>query len=182
VGFPAEAPEDSEGNGPADGTLAALPPFPEFRAMNRIADSLTPVVFRLGGALLLAITWVLPAWNKLSGGGVPGFFQERFGNTILASFPGITVSFYSIAILEAVAGLLALGSVLIGEFLPGRRAPLLKLGALLSLLVFVQLGFGLRLIGDNDGAANLFFYAAGSLVLIIGLHLMDRPEAELDAA
>lgn len=145
--------------------------------MNDIIDRLTLPLVRISAALLLCVTWILPAWNKLSGGGVPSFFAERFGTTFLASFPGLTISFYSIAILEAIAGLLAVGSLVTGEFLPGKKAPLLKAAALLSALVFIQLGFGLRLSGDNDGAANLYGYTIGAFILILAISWFEQRSA-----
>lgn len=151
--------------------------------MNSSLDRLTPLVVRLSAALLLAVTWVIPAYNKLSAGGVPPFFTERFGNTFLASFPGIPASFYLIAIAEAIAGLLAILSIVTGEFLGKRGAPLLKVATLFSLLIFIKLGFGLRLVGDNDGAASLFQYTVGGLVLVLVLEWFDRrsqPSADLD--
>lgn len=145
--------------------------------MNDVIERLTLPLVRISAALLLCVTWVIPAWNKLSSGGVPGFFTERFGATFLASFPGITVSYYSIALLEALAGLLAVGSLAAGEFLPGKKAPLIKSAALLSILVFIQLGFGLRLTGDNDGAASLFTYSVGAFVLLLSLNWFEQKQA-----
>lgn len=145
--------------------------------MNALVNRVHPAVLKATIALLLAVTWVIPAWNKLSGGGVPPFFTERFGGTFLASFPGIPASFYSIAILEAVAGLLALASLASGEFLRS-GTPLLKAGVLLSGLVFVQLGFGLRLVGDNDGAASLFAYTVGALVMALVVDALERRPRE----
>ncbi len=145
--------------------------------MNSTLERLTLPLVRISAALLLCVTWILPAWNKLSSGGVPGGFAERFGGTFLASFPGIPVSFYSIALLEAAAGLLAIASLITGEFLPGKKAPLIKAAALLSTFVFIQLGFGLRLIGDNDGAANLFSYTIGAFVLLLALSWFEKQQA-----
>ena len=133
--------------------------------MNSTINRISPVIVRLSIALLLGVTWIIPAYNKLSAGGVPPFFVERFQNTFLASFPGIPASFYSIAILEAVAGVLVVLSLVTGEFLGRKGTPWLKAAILLSILLFVQLGFGLRLAGDNDGAASLFQYTVGAFVL-----------------
>jgi hypothetical protein len=145
--------------------------------MNETIDRLTLPLVRVSAALLLGVTWIIPAWNKLSAGGVPGGFAERFSTTFLASFPGIPASYYSIAILEAIAGLLAVGSLLTGEFLPGKKAPLIKAAVILSTLVFIQLGFGLRLTGDNDGAANLFTYTIGAFVLLLSLNWFEQRQA-----
>ena len=138
-------------------------------------DRMTLAGARLGALLLMGVTWIIPAYNKLTGPGVPEGFRERFANTFLAQVPGIPASFYLIAILEAVAGLLAVASLLRLEFLPERPAPILRWLLLLSILIFVKLGFGLRLSGDNAGAASLFTYTAGTFVILgVLMYLEDR--------
>lgn len=124
-------------------------------------------------ALLLAITWGIAAAGKLFSGGVPGWFTEQFGKTFLASFPGLAASFYSIALLEAVAALAALGSLLSGEFLRARSPVLLYAAVFLSLLLFVQLNFGKQLLADFDGTHDLFMYFAGTLVMFAAVRSVD---------
>jgi hypothetical protein len=149
--------------------------------MQPFIEKASAPIIRISAALLLAVTWVIPAWSKLSAGQVPPGFAERFQNTFLASFPGMTVSYYSIAILEAVAGLLALASLASGEFLGRKGAPILKAAALLSTLIFIQLGFGLRLAGDNPGAASLFQYTVGGFVLLLVLDRLDQKKEDSQA-
>lgn len=117
-------------------------------------------------ALLFAVFWALPGFGKLLMGGVPEWFTGKFSETFLASFPGLTLSFYSIAGLEALAALLAILSILKGEFLK-KSAPLFLQGTLLlSLLVFIQLLFGQSLIRDFDGVAKIFNYFSGTLIAL----------------
>jgi hypothetical protein len=124
--------------------------------------------------IVLAYTWGLTGYSKLTAGGVPKGFADRFEPTFLATLPGIAASFYSIAVLEAVAAIVAVGSLLRGEFLPGRKPIILSIALLLSLVLFAQLGFGLRLIRDNDGAFNLFMYFAATLVLLLAVMKLDE--------
>lgn len=142
--------------------------------MEQAVNRLTPIALRLSITLLLGVTWIIPAYNKISGGGVPPWFGERFGGTILAQFPGLAASYWSIVVLEAIAALLVVASLATGEFLGKKGAPLLKAAALLSILLFIQLGFGQRLSGDNDGAASLFVYTVGGFVLVFLLDWLDR--------
>lgn len=144
------------------------------RDIDGFSDRAVRGLVPLTTALLLVVTLGLAGLNKLMSGGVPGFFTERFGGTFLASFPGIPASYYSIAILEAVIGLVALASVLKGEWLGRRTMPVLKLALGLSLVIFLQLGFGLRLVQDNDGAHNLFMYFAGTLVALLAVEWLER--------
>lgn len=117
-------------------------------------------------ALQLAVLWGFSGFTKLAAGGVPSWFAEQFGGTILAKLPGLTLSFYSIAILESVACLLALGSLFRGEFIRTGPPTVLYAALLLSLLLFVQLSVGKNLLGDFAGIHDLFVYFAGTAVLL----------------
>ncbi len=109
-------------------------------------------------------TWTLTGFGKFMGEGVPGSFVERFQNSFLASFPGLTLAYYQIATLEVLAALFFIVSLVKLEFLPGRNKIFLEWGLWFSVVTFAVLGFGLRLVGDNAGAASLFFYFGASLV------------------
>lgn len=124
--------------------------------------------------LLLLITWAFAGLGKFFGGGVPTSFADSFGPTILGKFPGVAVSFYSLAALETIAGILVLVSICLGEFSPKRSKAWLKASIVLSLLLFVQLGFGTRLIGDYAGSASLFFYFAGTLVMLFYVEAQEK--------
>lgn len=116
--------------------------------------------------LLIGVTWGMAGVPKLLSGGVPPWFEGTFGQTVLASFPGLWASFYSIAVFETLLALGAIGALLRGEFLPGRTPSWLAATLAGSLFVFLQLGFGKRLVADHDDAAKLFVYFAGTLVML----------------
>lgn len=123
--------------------------------------------------LLLIMTWGMGGVFKLLAGGVPEWFSTQFSKTFLATFPGLTISFYSIAVLETVAAVVALGSLLRGEFLKPVR-PTLLYGALgLSMLLFVQLSLGKQLVADFAGSHDLFMYFAGTLVMLLAVRSLD---------
>lgn len=115
---------------------------------------------------LLVFCWGLPGVAKITSGGVPPWFSEQFEKTFLASFPGLTASFYSIAVLEVLAALAALASLLRGEFIRTVHPNFLLAAVSLSLLLFVQLFFGKQLLSDFDGTRDLFMYFAGTLVML----------------
>jgi hypothetical protein len=127
-------------------------------------------------ALLLGMTWTISALGKLLAGGVPEWFIKTFEPTFLKSLPGLTISFYSIALLEAVAALFTVGSLITGEFLRKGPPTLLKLGLYMSLLLFIQLGFGKQLIQDYAGAHELFMYFVGALVMLLAIRSLQAPE------
>ena len=127
---------------------------------------------RLAITLLMLATWCLAGPPKFVGGGVPAWFVDSFGKSMLGTFPGMTVSYYSIAVLETLAGLGALVALLRGEVFRQQRAAWLEGTLVLSLLVFAQLGFGQRLVGDFDKAAMLFNYFTGTAVCLVLLRTL----------
>jgi hypothetical protein len=115
--------------------------------------------------VLLAMTWSMTGIPKLMAGGPPQGFIDTFGKTFLGTFPGVTVAFASIMILEVAAAALAVGSLARLEFRAGASKLLLKGALALSTLLFIQLGFGQRLVQGHDDAHKLFMYAAATLVM-----------------
>ena len=113
--------------------------------------------------LLYVILWGLPGIGKLLAGGVPAWFSSTFSPTFLSTFPGLTISFYSIAILETVAAALALTSLLKGEWFKRKSLFFLQASLILSLFIFVQLLFGKALVREFDAIASLFSYFVGTL-------------------
>ncbi len=117
--------------------------------------------------LLFLSTWALAGPTKFGSGGVPQWFVDSFGKSVLGAFPGMAVAYYSIAMLETLAAATALVALVKGEFLREARLVWLEGTLVLSLLIFVQLGFGQRLIGDFDKAAMLCHYFAGTAVCLL---------------
>jgi hypothetical protein len=142
--------------------------------MTRLVNdrTLRSVVYLLIAALL-AMTWGFSGVAKLLAGGVPEWFSKSFGSTVLASFPGLPVSFMSIAILETLAAVIALASILRGEFFRSVRPGLLYTSVVLSLALFVQLSFGKQLVMDFAGSHDLFMYFAGSLIILMVVRALD---------
>jgi hypothetical protein len=107
-------------------------------------------------------------------GPVPEWFVSKFGGTILATFPGIFVSFYSIALFELAIFALVLLSLAKREFLAGNFKPYLFLALSLSLLVFVQLLFGKLLVSELDDVAKLFVYFVGTLICLLSIRFFEK--------
>jgi hypothetical protein len=98
--------------------------------------------------------------------GKPSWFAEKFGETVLAKFPGLTLSFWLLAGAEVLAFLLALAALIRADFLESRRPWLLQSMLVWSLFVFVQLSFGQWLTNEFTGTAQLFAYFAGALLCL----------------
>jgi len=124
--------------------------------------------------LLVIITMGFAGVGKLIGNGVPEWFTGAFGATFLAKVPGLTISYYSIALLETACAALAVFSLCKQEFQPKSRKPWLKWSLFLTALSFVQLGFGQRLLADHNAAASLFFYFAGTIVMLGYVEAQER--------
>ena len=115
--------------------------------------------------LLFLMVWGFAGVGKILSG-VPSWFGDKFGSTILASFPGLTASFWLLASAELLAFALALLALLRGEFI-GRRPPTWLTAMLVwSLFVFIQLGFGQWLTAEYNGTFQLFAYFGVTLVAL----------------
>lgn len=124
-------------------------------------------------AVMLAYTWGFTGFPKLFGDGVPEWFIKDFGSTFLADFPGMTLSFYSIALAECIAALLAVAALVRMEFLPKVRPLMLQVALLFSMALFVQLGFGKRMISEHTGAFQLYMYTVGALMMLLAVRYVD---------
>ena len=123
-----------------------------------------------GGALLAINLLFLMVWgfagiDKLRNG-VPPWFDGKFGKTFLATFPGLTASFWLLAAAEIFAFVLALVALLRGEFLGRKPATWLTLMLVWSLFVFLQLGLGQWLTAEYTGTFQQFVYFGVTLVAL----------------
>ena len=133
--------------------------------MNKALQSLHRCGALLAINLLFLMVWGFTGIGKLLAG-MPPWFGDKFGQTILARFPGLTASFWLLAAAEVLAFGLAVAALLRGEFL-GRRPPTWLTTMLVwSLFVFIQLGFGQWLTAEYNGTFQLFAYFGVTLVAL----------------
>lgn len=130
----------------------------------------TPTIALRAAALLAINLLFLMVWGFTGIGkvidGPPTWFPDKFGATLLASFPGLTATFWLLTFGEVLAFGLAAASLARGEFL-GKRPPLLLTAMLVwSLFLFVQLGFGQWLTAEYTGTQQLFMYFCGTLIAL----------------
>lgn len=127
--------------------------------------------------LLFLILWGFAGIGKVVNG-VPSWFGDKFGQTILARVPGLSATFWLLTSSELAAFALAAGALLRGEFLRNRR-PSCLIGMLVwSLFVFLQLGFGQWLTADYNSAFQIFTYFGVTLValqVVGGKDLLPAP-------
>ena len=120
---------------------------------------------------LLAINFVfLSIWGFAAIGkvmnGMPSWFPGKFGKTFLATFPGLTATFWLLTLSELLALILAVAALARLEFLERKPAAFLPAMLAWSLFVFVQLGFGQWLTNEFNGAFQQFMYFSGTLLAL----------------
>src|SRR4051812_35253651 len=105
--------------------------------------------------ILIICLWGFAGIGKIAGGlEVPSWFVDTFKNSLLASFPGYEISYYSIVFAEITAFTLALLSLFRLEFTKV-RLPFLRLSLVLSVANFLMLEFGVLLIRDSASQPRL---------------------------
>jgi hypothetical protein len=115
--------------------------------------------------LLFLMVWGFTGLGKIVQG-KPAWFGDKFGNTILARFPGLDGTFWLLAIGETTAFLLAVAALARAEFLRAGEPFLLRFMLAWSLFIFVQLGFGQWLTNEFNATFQLFTYFAGTLLCL----------------
>ena len=99
-----------------------------------------------------------------------GYFTKKFETTFLVSLPGgMGPQVAAIAGGELIIVAVLVVSLIKGEFLPNRDRLFLKLGIFGSSIMFLNLGFGMRLVRDHSSAASLFTYFALTQLLFFAI-------------
>ena len=133
--------------------------------MNTKARLLVRPASLLAINFLYLMVWGFAGLGKLIDG-MPSWFDAKFGKTFFANFPGLTATFWLLAISEMAAFALTVAALLRVEFLERKPAAFLPLALVWSLFVFLQLGFGQWLTGEFNGAFQQFMYFAGTLIAL----------------
>ena len=132
-------------------------------------NSHLPRIVRAGALLAINLlflsVWGFAAIGKLVDG-IPSWFEGKFGKTFLAVFPGLTATFWLLAVSELLAFALAVLALVSAEFLERKSLKCLPALLVWSLFVFVQLGFGQWLTREFNGAFQQFMYFSGTLLAL----------------
>ena len=115
--------------------------------------------------LLFISVWGFAGISKVMNG-MPSWFPGKFGKTFLGTFPGLTATFWLLALSELLALALAVVALARVEFLERKATMVLPLMLTWSLFVFVQLGFGQWLTNEFNGAFQQFGYFSGTLLTL----------------
>ncbi len=145
--------------------LSSLQSDKENRAVNVFRNKWPRTGALLAINLLFLMVWGFAGVGKLVNG-YPVWFNDKFGSTILARFPGLPASFWLLTVAELFAFALAVIALLRGEFLGCRSSSCLTGMLVWSLFVFVQLGFGQWLTSEFNGAFQMCVYFGVTLVAL----------------
>jgi hypothetical protein len=130
--------------------------------MNQVSSINRPAAL-LAINFLFLMLWGFAGIGKLIDG-IPAWFAGKFGQTFLATFPGLTATFWILALSELLAFGLAAAALVAGEFLERKPLKLLPSALVWSLFVFIQLGFGQWLTAEFNGAFQQFVYFSGTVL------------------
>jgi hypothetical protein len=113
--------------------------------------------------------WYYSAKEKLidQNGVMPEGLAKGYAGTFVDSFPGLNATWVILGIVEAVAFLGFIASIVTGEFLPTRRKPILIASLGVSMLTFALLVFGQEMTGEFDGVAQAFAYLGATVVTLL---------------
>ena len=103
----------------------------------------------------------------LAGGGAPPWLAQMFEGTIVATFPGVNIAWWLIALVEGLVAVLVIVSIVRLEFLPERRKSWLILALSVSLVTFAMLAFGQNLVENHESVASLYTYFGATVIMIL---------------
>jgi hypothetical protein len=118
--------------------------------------------------------WYYSFKEKLfdDGGTMPAGLAKGYAGTFVDSFPGLNATWTILGVVEGIAFLGFIASILTGEFLPTRRKPILVASLGVSLITFALLIFGQELTGEFEGVAQAFGYFGATVVTLLLVQIL----------
>lgn len=139
-----------------------------------LADRAAYLLVIAGIYVTFGFLWFYSFTDKLfdQNGTMPAALKETFSGSFLDSFPGLDASWVLLGVLQAVLFVAVAASLILGEFLPGRRKPILLTSLGLGMLAFGLMLFAQEMVSQFDSVAQLFGYFSGTAVVIVLVLLM----------
>lgn len=106
------------------------------------------------------------------GGTMPAGLAKGYAGTFVDSFPGLNATWTILGIVEGIAFVGIVASILTGEFLPTRRKPILVASLGVSLFTFALLIFGQEMVGEFESVAQLFGYFGATVVTLLLVQIL----------
>ena len=98
---------------------------------------------------------------------MPAGLHKIYAGSLIDSVPGLDAAWAMLGILEVIAFLGFVASLLAGEFLPSRRKPILLISLGISFLTFAVMLFAQAMVSQYDSVANLFAYFTGTAIVFL---------------
>lgn len=137
-------------------------------------EKLPKIIIVLSIQLIMLAMWILAGWPKLFDADYATRFVTRFEGSFFMDLPGgMGPQIFFLGILELVAGALTATSLFRREFLHF-NFKWMNWALAVSSITFLFLGFGLRVINDFTGFANIFFYFGATVVFYIFLNNLSK--------
>jgi len=155
------------------------------RGLAHVADMASYWLIIAGVYLMYGFLFYYAGKEKLfdQNGTMPAPLAKAFHGSFIASFPGVNTSWFLLGLLEFVVFLAFALSLLSGEFMRGRRKPILLSSLGLSIFAFGLMTFAESQISDFTTVAELFGYLTATGVVIMLLLVMPpyRPQRWLSS-
>jgi hypothetical protein len=118
--------------------------------------------------------WFYSAKEKLfdQDGKMPAGLAKAYTGHFIDSFPGVNTAWLLLGLLEAVAFLFVVASLVTGEFLPMRSKPILLAGLAVSMFTFALMTFAQNMVANFDSVAQLFTYLGITAVIYALIRLV----------
>ena len=129
---------------------------------------------------MFGLTMALSAIDKVRNS-PPEWFQQQFQDTLVASVPGLEISWRLAGALEIAVAVLVIVSIVMREFLPGIAKPWLKAALGVAAVTFMMLGVGQRISAEFDGASTLFFYFGATMATLLVVFWDERGQGNSPA-
>ena len=112
--------------------------------------------------------WYYAAKEKLfdQNASMPDGLAKAYSGSFLDSFPGLDTAWLLLGLVEAVAFLLVVASLVAGEFLRGHAKPILMASLGFSMLTFALMAWAQNMIAEHDSVASLFTYMGVTAVIL----------------
>jgi len=143
-------------------------------AWSAVTDAVTYWAGIGGIYIAYGFLWFYSAKEKLfdQDGNMPAGLAKAYSGHFIDSFPGVNTSWLLLGLLEAVAFLVIVASLVTGEFLPHRSKPILLAGLGVSMLTFALMTFAQNMVANFDSVASLFTYLGVTAVIYALIRLV----------
>lgn len=146
----------------------------------RVEDAVAYWLILLGIYVMVGFLWYYAFKEKVFDDGLiaPDPIKKEFAGSFIASFPGTSLAWGILGIVEGLVVVGLIVSLIRGEFLPKRTKPWLLGSLAFSMTIFAVLVFGQSMTAQFESVAELYAYFGATAVIFVLVLLMPpyRPQ------